>query len=90
MHFSDATSGWAGWALAHPEFGSSVNPIPTRGAEYAHPITASTPGFENITASLYDLNVDIFNPEGGQKSAFFDHLPNPWLLGVVIFNFFTI
>ena len=26
---SDAASGWAGWALAHPEFGSSVNPIPT-------------------------------------------------------------
>ena len=21
---SDAASGWAGWALAHPEFGSSV------------------------------------------------------------------
>ena len=28
---SDAASGWAGWALAHPEFGSSVNPITTRG-----------------------------------------------------------
>ena len=28
---SDAASGWAGWALAHPEFWSSVNPIPTRG-----------------------------------------------------------
>ena len=31
--FSDATSGWAGWALAHPEFGSSVNPITTRGGQ---------------------------------------------------------
>ena len=29
--FSDAASGWAEWALAHPEFGSPVNPIPTRG-----------------------------------------------------------
>ena len=28
---SDAASGWAGWALAHPEFGISVNPITTRG-----------------------------------------------------------
>ena len=28
---SDAASGWAGWTLAHPEFGSSVNPITTRG-----------------------------------------------------------
>ena len=28
---SDDASGWVGWALAHPEFGSSVNPITTRG-----------------------------------------------------------
>ena len=28
---SGAASGWAGWALAHPEFGSLVNP----GADYA-------------------------------------------------------
>ena len=55
MAFSDysaAASGWAGWALAHPEFGSSVNLITTRGADYAHPITASPPGFENLAASL--------------------------------------
>ena len=25
---SDAVSGWAEWALAHPNFGISVNPIP--------------------------------------------------------------
>ena len=50
---SDAASGWAGWALAHPEFGSSVNPITTRGTDYAHHITASLPGFENPAASLY-------------------------------------
>ena len=49
---SDAASGWAGWALAHPEFGISVNPITTRGADYAHHITASSPGFENPLASL--------------------------------------
>ena len=45
-------NGLAGWALAHPEFGSSVNPITTRGADYAHHITASPPGFENPAASL--------------------------------------
>ena len=50
--FSDATSGWAGWALAHPEFGSSVNPITIRGADYAQHITASPPGLENPAASL--------------------------------------
>ena len=49
---SAAASGWAGWALAHPEFGSSVNPITTRGADYAHHITASPPGSENPVASL--------------------------------------
>ena len=53
---SAATSGWAGWALAHPEFGSSVNPITTRGADYAHHITASPPGFENPAASLLCIN----------------------------------
>ena len=34
-----------------PEFGVSVNPISTRGADYAHHITASPPGLENLTAS---------------------------------------
>ena len=34
------------------EFGVSVNPIPTRGADYAHWITACPPGFENLAASL--------------------------------------
>ena len=54
-HFSAAASGWAGWALAHPEFGCSVNPITTRGADYALHITASPPGFENPAASLHVL-----------------------------------
>ena len=51
---SAAASGWAGWALAHPEFGSSVNPITKRGggADYAHHKTASPPGFENPAAAL--------------------------------------
>ena len=50
--FSDAASGWAGWALGHLEFGKSVNPITTRRADYAHHITASPPGFEKPAASL--------------------------------------
>ena len=48
---SDAPIGWAGWALAQPEIGSSVNPITTMGADYAHHITASPPGSENPAAS---------------------------------------
>ena len=50
--YSDAASGWAEWALDHPEFGSSFNPTPTRGAGYAHHITACQPRFENLTTSL--------------------------------------
>ena len=50
--YSAAASGWVGWALAHPEFQSSINPITTRGADYAHHITASPPGFENPAAFL--------------------------------------
>jgi hypothetical protein len=53
MYFSASASGWAGWALAHLEFGSSVNPITTRGADYAQHITAGPPRFENLAASLY-------------------------------------
>ena len=49
---SDVVSRWAGWALAHLEYGSSVNHIPTRGADYAHNIIACPFGFENITTSL--------------------------------------
>ena len=54
MSVMPRASGWAGWALAHLEFGSSVNPITTRGggADYAHHITASPPGFENPAAAL--------------------------------------
>ena len=50
--YSDAGSGWAGWALALPEFGVSINPIATRGADYAHCITTCPPRFENLVASL--------------------------------------
>ena len=52
-HIRAVVSGDAGGALAPPEFESSVNPIPIQLAEYAHHITASTPGFENLTTSLH-------------------------------------
>ena len=54
LHISDASSGWAGWALAYLEFGVLVNPTPIRGgADYAQHITACPRGFENLTASLH-------------------------------------
>ena len=43
----------AGRGGTGPVFGRSVNPIPSKGADYAHHITASTPGFENLTTSLF-------------------------------------
>ena len=60
VNISAAASGWAGWALAHPKFWSSVNPITTRGADYAHHITASPPGFENPAAALPLDGLDRF------------------------------
>ena len=42
---------------AHPEFGDSVNTIPTRGADYAHRITACPPRFENLAASLQSQTI---------------------------------
>ena len=52
MSVMPLAGGQGGRALAHVEFGSSVNPITTRRADYAHPITASPPKFENLAASL--------------------------------------
>ena len=52
INVSDAASGWAGWALAHPAFGVSVKPIPIKGADFANRITACPPEFENLAASL--------------------------------------
>ena len=40
--------GCARCAMAHPDFGRSVNPIATRGTDYAHLITTGTPGFSDL------------------------------------------
>ena len=44
--------GGAGGAMAHPDFGRSVNPISTRGTDYAHLITTGTPGFSDLPTAL--------------------------------------
>ena len=46
-----------------PEFAVSVNPIPTRGADYAHRIISYPPGFENLTTSL-QTKVDYLDKLG--------------------------
>ena len=41
-----------GGAMAHPDFGRSVNPISTRGTNYAHLITTGTPRFSDLLTAL--------------------------------------
>ena len=40
-------------AMAPPDFGRSVNPVSTRGTDYAHLITTGTPGFSDLPTALY-------------------------------------
>ena len=45
------------------DFGRSVNPISTRGTDYAHLITTGTPGFSDLPTALllsYVVLVKIF------------------------------
>ena len=44
--------GAAGGALAPPVFGQTVNPISTKGADYAHHSTTSPPGFSDLATAL--------------------------------------
>ena len=44
--------GGAGGAKAPPDFGRSVNPISTRGTDYAHLNTTGTPGFSDLPTAL--------------------------------------
>ena len=52
---TDSVSGWAGWVLAHPKFGISVNPIPHWGGRLCPPYyclpTPTPPALENLTTS---------------------------------------
>ena len=44
--------GASGGAKAPPDFGRSVNPISTRGTDYAHLNTTGTPGFSDLPTAL--------------------------------------
>jgi hypothetical protein len=41
-----------GGAMATPDFGRSVNPISTRGTDYAHLFTNGTPEFSDLPTAL--------------------------------------
>ena len=49
---SDAVSGGAEWAFAHPDFEFQLTLIQPGRLDYVHHITACPPRFENLTASL--------------------------------------
>ena len=51
-YYRSIVSGDAGGAMAPPDFVRSVNPISTRGTDYAHQITTGTPGFSDLHAPL--------------------------------------
>ena len=55
---SYATCGWAGQALAHPDFESSVNPIPTRD------ITTGATGATEVAPKFSDTLP--YHNQGGQ------------------------
>ena len=65
LHIRAVVSRDAGGALAPPEFGSSINPIPARGADYAHHITGSTPGFGNLTTALHIMAIPVVEFSNG-------------------------
>ena len=52
--------GCAGCAMAHPDFGRSVNPISIRGTDYAQLTTTGTPGFSDLLTALLWLISYIF------------------------------
>ena len=51
--------GGAEGALAPPEFGRSVNPIQTRGADYTPHTTASPSGFKKLSTPLMFVSEPI-------------------------------
>ena len=48
VHIRGVVTGGAGGAMATPDFGRSVNPISTRGADVAHEIILAPPDFQTF------------------------------------------
>ena len=55
--FRGVARGGAEGARDPPEFGRSVNPIQTMGADYAPHTTASPPGCKNLSTPLLMLSI---------------------------------
>ena len=59
--------------MAPPNFGRSVNPISTRGTEYAHLLATGTPVFSDLPMALFTLPI-IHNVQNGR--VILDKLPS--------------
>ena len=58
--------GGAWGAMAHPVFGSSVNPISSKGADYAHQIILAPPDFFRPSYGPFILHIlmgDVKTPQ---------------------------
>ena len=53
VKFRPVVPGCAGCAMAHPDFGRSLNSISSRGTDYNQLKTTGTPGFSDLPTALY-------------------------------------
>ena len=57
VYIAGPSSGGGWGASAPPNFDRSVNPISTRGADYAHHSTTSPPGFSDLATGLMYMHL---------------------------------
>ena len=62
MTGSDAASGWVGWALAHPEFGSSVREHPFKTSANLSRFLTPTPYRLQFFTTIRRQIWQIFDP----------------------------
>ena len=70
-----------GGAMEPPDFGRSVNPILTRGTDYAHLITTGTPVFSNLPTALITMGISPF------RRLSYNFVPYEWLIFLIFFVF---
>ena len=59
-HNRGVVPGFAGFAMTHPDFARSVNPISPSGTYYAHLITTGTPEFSDHPTALHNITQNIY------------------------------
>ena len=69
IHRGVAREGAGGPEPPPPEFGRSVNPVQTRGADYAPHTTASPPGFKKLSTPLIQDRITRHSVSSGLSLA---------------------